>query len=152
MILALNGPPLGYFGDFGAASAAVAGLQTALKNFGKSVGDSTLIAIVVDGVIGPKTVAAANRVLRTHIGANQVPAALRTGLLTKAEVVADAAQIKQLINTEARRRGFAIYVGPDEVAPKVAVKKAAKPAAKRAVATPSGTAINKAINEDTAVP
>jgi hypothetical protein len=132
MILALNGVDPSYFGDFGAASASVAGLQTALKNFGKNIGDKTLMVLVVDGLIGPKTVAAANRALRTHIGAGQAPAELRTGVLTKAEVVANAERIKQLVNTEARRRGFGIYVGPDVAPKKVVAKKVVKKAAPQA--------------------
>jgi hypothetical protein len=117
MILALNGAEFGYgfdgFGDFGAApSGPVAAMQTALRDFGKNIGDTTLAAIAVDGLIGPKTVAAANRALTRHLGAGQAPQALRSGALNQAQVVAAAAQIAQLINTEARRRGFAIYVGP----------------------------------------
>jgi len=128
MILALNGVPmddLGEFGEFGAASVSVAGLQTALASFGRQIGDAILKAIVVDGLIGPKTVAAANRALRTHIGPNQVPAELRTGLLKQAQVVAAASQIAQLLNTEARRRGFGTAAVPTTVAKKkVVVKKA----------------------------
>ena len=112
MILALNGVPLDGFGEFGAASSAIAGLQTALKGFGQSVGDTVLRAIVVDGLIGPKTVAAANRALRQHIGAGQAPQDLRTGVLTQAQVVTNAAQITQLVNAEATRRGFDVFVGP----------------------------------------
>ncbi len=115
MILALNGAD---FGDFGyvfgkaVASTSVAALQRALRDFGKQIRDTQLAAIGVDGLIGPKTVAATNRVLRQHIGAGQAPAELRTGVLTSAEVVGAADTITKLINTEARRRGFGIYVGP----------------------------------------
>jgi hypothetical protein len=87
-------------------------LEEALKNFGKNVGDKVLAAIVNDGKNGPKTTAAANRMLVSHIGANQAPAILRTGKLTQAQVLVEAARITQLINTEARRRGYGIYIGP----------------------------------------
>lgn len=128
MILALNGVPMdGFgnfrgFGEFGAASTAVAGLQTALANFGKQIGDAALKAIKVDGLIGPKTTAAANRALRVHIGAGQAPAELRTGVLTQAQVADDASQIAQLVNTEAQRRGFTVAKAPTTVKKPVAKK------------------------------
>jgi hypothetical protein len=130
MILALNGVPMddfGDFGEFGAASASVVGLQTALANFGRQIGDAALKAIVADGLIGPKTTAAANRAMRQHIGAGQAPQDLRTGVLTQAQVVANAAQLTTLINTEARRRGFGIATAPATV--KKPVAKAKAPAA-----------------------
>jgi lysozyme family protein len=129
MILALNGVPMdafGNFGEFGAASVPVAGLQTALANFGAKIGDAVLKAIKVDGLIGPKTTAAANRALRQHIGAGQAPQDLRTGVLTQAQVLANAAQIAQLVNTEARRRGFGIEAVPTTVKKPVVKKTAAK--------------------------
>lgn len=144
MILALNGVDpdflgLGYLGELGATpNQGVAALQTALRNFGKSIGDAVLKAIVTDGLIGPKTTAAANRALTKHLGAGQAPQDLRTGALTSAQVVAKAAQITQLVNTEARRRGFSVYVGPVTVAKPVA-KKVVKKSTKSTALVPASS-------------
>ena len=143
MILALNGVPMdafGNFGEFGAASASVASLQTALANFGRQIGDAALKAIKVDGLIGPKTTAAANRALRQHIGAGQAPQDLRTGVLTQAQVLANATQITTLINTEARRRGFGIATAPATVKKPAAKKVAAKTTAVATYIPPAASA------------
>jgi lysozyme family protein len=137
MILALNGVPMdafGNFGEFGAASVPVAGLQTALANFGTKIGDASLKAITIDGLIGPETTAAANRALRQHIGAGQAPQDLRTGVLTQAQVFTNAAQIAQLVNTEARRRGFGIEAVPTTVKKPVVKKPVVKKTAAKAPA------------------
>jgi hypothetical protein len=136
------GPPIADKAMISGKTADVAGLQIALKNFGKNVGDKQLAAIVNDGKIGPKTVAAANRMLVAHIGANQAPAILRTGKLTQAQVLVEAARITQLINTEARRRGYGIYIGPPATQKALTALKpapAAKPAPTYAKPTPTYT-------------
>ena len=127
MILALNGA------EFGAAfSSAIGNLQAALVALGKGIGDPTLMKIAVDGVIGPKTVAATNRALTVHLGPGQAPANLRTGALSQDEVASSASQITQLIAAEVSRRGFAA-----PAAAKAPVKKAT---AKAAVFTPTPSA------------
>lgn len=128
MVLAMNGAEFdfegfGSFGEFGAASQPIVDLQTALVSLGKGIGDNTLSKIVVDGVIGPKTVAATNRALTVHLGAGQAPANLRTGSLSQAVIVSQADAIATLINTETRRRGFTA------AAPKKAAAAKAKPKA-----------------------
>ena len=117
----------GDFGEFGAASQPIVDLQTALVSLGKGIGDNTLSKIVIDGVIGPKTVAATNRALTVHLGAGQAPANLRTGSLTQAVIVSQAETIATLLNVETRRRGFNVAA-----AKKAAV--VAKPKAKAAAA------------------
>ena len=118
------------FGNFGAASSAVASLQTGLKALGQGVGDNTLRAIVVDGLIGPKTTAATNRALTVHVGSGQAPASFRTGALTQAEVVANAATLASIVDAEAARRGYSV--------PTTAVIKAV--ATKTAVSAPKAVA------------
>ena len=108
MILAMNGADFGGFGEFGAASQSIADLQTALVGLGKGIGDNTLIKIVVDGVMGPKTAAATNRALTVHLGAGQAPANLRTGSLSQAAISSQAAAITQLLDAETARRGFSV--------------------------------------------
>lgn len=125
MILALNGAD---FGDFGkaVASAPVAAMQRAIRDFGSVIRDPALIKLAVDGLIGPKTAAAANRMLRQHIGAGQAPENLRTGVLTPAQVAASAAQITQLVTAEAHRRGFDTFVGPKALPPEPPAAKQAR--------------------------
>jgi hypothetical protein len=94
------------FADFGAVSQGVTELQTALKALGQGVGDNILRAIVVDGLIGPKTTAATNRAMTVHVGSGQAPANLRTGSLSQATVAAQASSLAQIIETEAQRRGY----------------------------------------------
>ena len=97
-------------GDFGAAKTAVGKttakrLQAALVTLGKVTGSATLKAIVVDGAIGAKTVAAVNWAFTKHLGAGQAPAELRTGKLDLAFVKANAGMLADLIETEIARRG-----------------------------------------------
>jgi hypothetical protein len=73
---------------------------------GKGVGDTVLIKIVIDGLIGPKTTEATNRAFTRHIGSGQAPASLRTGKLTQSEVVTRAETLAAYIDTELVRRGF----------------------------------------------
>jgi len=106
MIFAMNGADFGYLGELGAASQAILDLQTALATLGKGIGDTSLSKLALDGLIGPKTTAAANRALTVHLGSGQAPANLRTGSLSQAVVVSQAPQITQLILAEIARRGF----------------------------------------------
>jgi peptidoglycan hydrolase-like protein with peptidoglycan-binding domain len=103
MVFAMNGAE---FGELGAASQSVAELQTALVALGKGIGDPTLMKVVVDGVMGPKTAAATNRALTVHLGAGQAPSNLRSGSLAQATISSMASQITALITTEIARRGF----------------------------------------------
>jgi hypothetical protein len=81
-------------------------LQNALKALGKAVGgDTRLMSLSADGVIGPATTAAVNIALTTHIGAGQAPANLRTGALSVFDVANAAAQITTLAQNETVRRG-----------------------------------------------
>lgn len=125
MILALNGADFGDFGEFGASySSDVGNLQAALVALGKGIRDATLMKIVVDGVIGPKTVAATNRALTVHLGPGQAPSNFRSGSLPQGTIVAQAPQITALLLAEISRRGF-----PAPAAAKAPVKKAvSKPA------------------------
>jgi hypothetical protein len=118
------------FGDFGAASQSIVALQNGLKALGQGVGDNILRAIVVDGLIGPKTTAATNRALTVHVGEYQAPATLRTGSLSQAQVVANADALAQIINTEAQRRGYNVPTG--QVIATMAKVAAAKPVVKTA--------------------
>jgi hypothetical protein len=104
-IFAIDGAESGEIMDFGATSSAVAALQTALVALGQSTNDATLKAIVIDGLIGPKTTAATNRAFTMHIGAGQAPAQYRTGTLSQTLVAANAAALAPLVQAEAQRRG-----------------------------------------------
>jgi hypothetical protein len=86
-------------------SQAAVALQNALVAMGNQIGDAVLKALVVDGFVGPKTTAAANRALTTHIGPGQAAADLRTGTLAIGDVAARAPQITQLVVAETARRG-----------------------------------------------
>jgi hypothetical protein len=114
------------FADFGAVSQGVTELQTALKALGQGVGDNILRAIVVDGLIGPKTTAATNRAMTVHVGSGQAAASLRTGALSQATVAAQASALAQIIETEAQRRGYNVPTA--KVIATVAKASAPKPA------------------------
>ena len=79
-------------------------LQNAINALGKLVGDA-ILAVTVDGVIGPVTVLTVNRALTKHVGSGQAPASLRTGKLTIAQVAQNATQLGSLIAAEVGRRG-----------------------------------------------
>lgn len=118
MILAMNGVDLSAqngFGELGAVSQSIADLQTALVAFGKAIGSSAL-SIAIDGLIGPKTAAAVNHALTVNIGAGQVPANLRTGSLSQAVIVSQAATITNVIDAEIARRGFSTPVSKKIIA------------------------------------
>ncbi len=80
-------------------------LQAALKALGAAVRDGVLMRIVVDGKLGPASVAAVNRAFTTHIGPGQAPAQYRTGSLTLQQIVTEMANLIMLIQREAARRG-----------------------------------------------
>lgn len=102
-VFALNGP------DFGAAAdQKIAVLQNALVILGKGIGDNILKAIVVDGLMGPKTMAAVNRALSVHVGSGQAAASLRTGTLTQAQILTQISGITNTLSNEASRRGFTL--------------------------------------------
>jgi hypothetical protein len=115
------------FGELGAASQSVAELQTALVALGKGIGDPTLMKVAVDGVMGPKTAAAANRALTVHLGAGQAPSNLRSGSLSQATISGMTSQITALITTEIARRGFAAPGAAKVPAKKATVARAATP-------------------------
>ena len=101
-------------------------LQNALVALGRAVRDGELVALAVDGFIGPKTVAAVNRAFTKHIGPGQAPAALRTGGLSLLAVTTNAAQLAQLAKGETGRRG-AVTPPPPPVATMPAPKPAVTP-------------------------
>jgi len=78
-------------------------LQAALVALGKAVGSSKL-AVAVDGAIGAKTVAAVNWAFTNHIGSGQAAAQYRTGSLSQAFVLANAATLAGLVEAETKRR------------------------------------------------
>lgn len=92
--------------------AAVAALQAALQSLGQSAGDSVLMAIVADGLVGPKTTGAVNRAFTQYVAAAYAPAQFRTGRLTNATVSSNAAKLADLVNREAVRRAGA--ASPDD--------------------------------------
>ena len=109
MIFAIDGAEDfggGYLGDLGAYSSGVASLQTALIALGQKTGDATLSALVLDGLIGPKTTAATNRAFAMYV--QGAPANYATGTLTQAQVGSNAAALAQYISAEATRRGGAV--------------------------------------------
>lgn len=81
--------------------AQATALQMALGGLGKSVGNNAL-KVTIDGVIGPKTVAATNLALTKYVGG--VNAALKSGKLTQKDVLSSAAAITVLIQNETNKR------------------------------------------------
>lgn len=97
MIFAIDGA------EFGAFSSDVASLQTALVALGRKVGDATLAALVVDGLIGPKTTAAANVAMRQYVSG--ASAALASGTLSQVQVASSANTLATAVAAEVSRRG-----------------------------------------------
>jgi peptidoglycan hydrolase-like protein with peptidoglycan-binding domain len=93
------------FGELGAYSSSVASLQTALIALGQKVGDGTLSALVLDGLIGPKTTAAANRAFAMYVSG--APANFATGTLSQSQVSTNASSLASYVNAELSRRGGA---------------------------------------------
>lgn len=101
------------FGTGACRSQSAIALQNALKALGRAVGgDPALMALAVDGFVGPNTTAAVNRAFTTHIGAGQAPAQFRTGALSMADVAAAASTLAGLVSTEVARRGGSVPNAP----------------------------------------
>lgn len=116
MIFAIDGAEDFGFGDLGAYSSSVASLQTALIALGQKVGDATLSALVLDGLIGPKTTAATNLAFTRYVSG--APSSLATGSLTQSQVSSNAASLASYVNAENSRRG----TKPATVAPVAVIK------------------------------
>ena len=84
--------------------SSVMALQRALRALGLLVRDSAIV-VAVDGVVGPRAVAAVNRAFTAHIAAGAAPAQWRTGRLSPVEVRAQAARLADLLRREFLRRG-----------------------------------------------
>jgi peptidoglycan hydrolase-like protein with peptidoglycan-binding domain len=130
----------------GAASAPVRELQNALKSLGNTVRDSTLMALIIDGLIGPKTTAATNRAFTVHIGPGQADPEWRTGALSQSDVSGNATQLAQLVIAEVNRRGGNVPAPPVAAAKPKATSSYVAPyvpaaaAASQAYAPPSAAA------------
>jgi lysozyme family protein len=107
--------------------AAVAALQQALQSLGQNAGDSTLMAIAADGLVGPKTTSAVNRAFTQYIAAAYAPAQLRTGRLTNASVSTNAAKLADLVNRESVRRAGTASAPADDGGGEVPAESAATP-------------------------
>jgi hypothetical protein len=106
--------------EFGAVvNPQVLQLQTALVSLGNVVGDSTLKALVTDGLIGPETATATNRALITHLAVGEAAALYRTGKLTQAQIVAYADILAMIVENAVKKRGGTL------VAARAPAKKAA---------------------------
>lgn len=89
-------------------------LQQAAYALLKGIGDPAYKNVPLDGFVGPKVVAAINRIFTTHIGPGQAAATYRTGTLTANFVSTNAVAIIGLIQTEFRRRALTVAVPPME--------------------------------------
>lgn len=87
-----------------AASSAppAAQLQNALKALGTTSGDPLLMKVAVDGVVGPKTVAAVNHALANYVGGT--PAFPRADL-TVAKVRQYAGALATLVSQRVQKSG-----------------------------------------------
>ena len=103
MIFAIDGAEDFGFGELGAYSSGVASLQTALIALGQKVGDSTLASLVLDGLIGPKTTAAANRAFTTFV--SNGPNFASGGSMSQSQVASAAEELAGFVRTEISRRG-----------------------------------------------
>ncbi len=99
-----------------AASSAppAAQLQNALRALGTTSGDPALMKVAVDGVVGPKTVAAVNHALANYIGGT--PAFPRADL-TVAKVRQYAGALATLVSQRVQKSGGTV--------PAAVIKKAA---------------------------
>lgn len=88
-------------------------LQRALRALGGATGDKALL-IAADGIIGPKTTAAANIALSKYVA--EAPPRLRGGNLTLAEVIKSAKEITKFIDAQLRK-GVAPKPGAQPVKP-----------------------------------
>jgi len=123
---------------------AVTRLQHTLVSLGQQTGNKAL-SVAVDGLIGPKTTAAANLALKSYTPG--AAASLRTGKLTQAQVLANAGVIADLVEAQ-------VTVRSQKAA--VAAKKAPAPAkaaaAARAAAAPTATAPGEEAEPEVMVP
>lgn len=94
-------------------------LQTALVSMGRTIKDSALSSLAIDGFIGPKTTAAVNRAFTTHIGSGQAPAVFRTGKLQIDQVAEQATTLTDLVKAEVQRRGGVLAPIPAQPLPQV---------------------------------
>lgn len=87
-------------GDFGYVVRApiVQQLQYALRNAAAFAADNSL-AVVPDGLIGRRTVAAVNRALSTYDVGEDVPYSLRSGRLTAGQILHNARLILPAIQS-----------------------------------------------------
>lgn len=106
MIFAIDGAEDFGFGELGAYSSGVASLQTALIALGQKVGDSTLASLVLDGLIGPKTTAAANRAFTTFV--SNSPNFASNGTMSQSQVASAAEELASFVKSEVSRRGGSV--------------------------------------------
>lgn len=88
--------------SFAPGGSPAARLQAALKALGNTVGDATLKAIKVDGVIGPATARAVNLAIASYVGAT---AEFPNANFTVATAKRQASALAQLITTAVVRNG-----------------------------------------------
>ncbi len=95
-----------------AAATPVVRLQNALKTLGQTVGDAQLTSLVVDGVIGPKTVAATNYAFAKYVEISQKssmsPAQIRAG------AAALAARVEGRVEASGGTVGAPVVVRPKQ--------------------------------------
>lgn len=101
-----NCPPAMQLGPKVCRSMKAMTLQNALQALGNFERDQTLAALKVDGLVGPKTTAAANHALVTY--ALKANVRFRTGNLSQAQVANEAALIGSIIGAEIERRGGSV--------------------------------------------
>jgi lysozyme family protein len=138
-----------------AQKADVRRLQAALVALGKAVG-STKLKVAVDGAIGAKTVAAVNWAFTNHIGPGQASPQYRTGNLSQAFVLTNAAALAEYAEAETRRRASTTVAA--KVAPAAKLSPAAQKTAVKRLQTAlvtlgkvTGSAQLKAIKVDGAI-
>jgi peptidoglycan hydrolase-like protein with peptidoglycan-binding domain len=105
-----------------AQATPAAQLQNALRALGNTNGDPKLAQLAVDGVIGPKTVAAVNYALATYVGGT--PAFPRADLdVTKVRQF--AGKLAALVSERVKKSGGSV---PAPVVTKAISRRAAPPA------------------------
>jgi len=119
------------FGDLGAFSQSVSRLQSWLVTLGQKTGNATLRALVVDGLIGPKTQAATNLAFSKYFSGVGV------GALTQAQVAARADELAGYVQAEIAKA----YPSTGAVIATVAAKEAPKSTAMVPYQAPAATTI-----------
>jgi len=117
---------------FGAPNPVLQRLQRAVALLGLTVNDSAL-ATKDDGIPGPNTTRVVNRALKLYT--TTAPASMRTGILTTAQISAQASAISGAIEAEVNRRGAPSKRVP---APVAARQQAARPTPSDAVSVLQG--------------